>query len=213
MNAPLKLAIVEMAVCAFVAVILSGCASRDLTPAPNGPRVDLMSQSQYLHLIENNTQTKKVYDGFALLLEYRISFLNTPISLGQVDMNTQLYQYSDSQYQNEKGTTQSNLVKQTEFFLSLYIPDGKYDDLAKKNTKWKIFLDVAGQRYEAKAVRIKAQLRDVQNLYPFHDRFSTAYKLIFPVSTSITENGVAKLTLTGPMTSFSISTGAVNTLN
>ena len=173
-------------------IILTGCANRQ--PTPN-----------YVKLLESHTNTQKIYDGLVELLEYNSTFLSRDLALAQVTENSQIYQYSESQFNNETATVQANLAKQTEFFLSLFVTETKYDDLAKKSTKWKVFLDVAGKRYEPKITRIKSQLLDIQTLYPFQNRFTTAYKLIFPVPTGTVESNTAKLTLTGPMTSVAIN--------
>lgn len=178
------------------------CSSAPRGPASTEPVVtNLIPDSDYYSLIEKQSRKKQIYDGITNVMDISATLINGETSLAQVDHNARIYQYTDSQYKNEKGTIQSNLAKNTEIFLSFYVPEKKYDDLAKKSTKWKIFLDVAGQRYEPKVVKIKSQLAEVQSLYPNHTRWGTPYKLVFPVSTSVSENGKAKLTVTGPLTS------------
>jgi hypothetical protein len=184
-----------------IALTLVGCSSLFRGPNSDSGVGNLIPESDYYSLIEKQTRKKQLYDGVTNVLDMSATLLNDETSLAQVDHNARIYQYTQSQYNNEKGTAQSNLAKHTEIFLSFYIPDKKYDDLAKRSTKWKVFLDVAGQRYEPKIIKIKSQLAEVQSLYPNHTRWSTPYKLIFPVSTSVSENGKAKLTLTGPITS------------
>lgn len=183
---------------------LVGCSSIFRGPSSDVPVANLIPDSDYYSLIEKQTRKKQIYDGVTNVLDLSATLLSGETSLAQVDHNARIYQYTESQYKNEKGTIQSNLSKQTEVFLSFYVPEKKYDDLAKKNTKWKVFLDVAGQRYEPKIVKIKSQLAEVQSLFPNHTRWSSPYKLIFPVSTAISENGKAKLTVTGPLTSTQI---------
>ena len=164
----------------------------------------LIPDSQYYAVIEKQTQNYKAYDGFANILDISATLLNSEATASQVDHNARIYQYNETQYTNEKATIQSNLAKHTEVFLSFFTPEKKHDDLARNATKWKIFLDIAGQRYEPKIVKIKSLLTEVQGLYPSHSRWGTAYKLTFPVSTTIVENGTAKLTFTGPVASISL---------
>jgi len=175
----------------LVALFINGCVSG----APSG---------DYQELLQTHTQSKKVYDGFVEILEYNSAFLSRDLAEAQVRENSRIYQYSEVQLNNEMATVQANLAKQSEFFLSLFVTESKYDDLSKKGTKWKVFLDVDSKRYEAKAIRVKSQLIDIQSLYPFHNRFTTAYRLIFPVPTSVIESNPSKLTLTGPVTSVAI---------
>ena len=161
--------------------------------------------SSYQNLLEKHTNTHKVYDGLVEVLEYNSTFLSRDLALAQVQENARTYQYSESQFNNESATVQANLAKQTEFFLSLFVTETRYDDLAKKTTKWKIFLDIGGKRYEGKAIKVKSQLIELQSLYPYHNRFTSAYRLVFPVPSVEVESGVSKLTLTGPVTSVAIN--------
>ena len=201
MKKSVTLVLKALLISTFVGLV--GCSS-----IFRGPSSDiagnLIPDSDYYSMIEKQTRKKQIYDGMSNVLDMSATLMNGETALAQADHNARIYQYTNSQYKNEKGTIQSNLSKQTEIFVSLFIPEKRYDDLAKKSTKWKVFLDVAGQRYEPKVVKIKAQLAEVQNLYPNHSRWGTPYKLIFPVSTTVSENGKAKLTLTGPVTSTQI---------
>jgi len=143
----------------------------------NDPK--LVPDSQYYSLVEQRTSKQIIYDGLVNVLNASATLMSTELTLAQVDHNARIYQYNDSQYQTEKGTSKSNLSKQTEVFLSLFIPDRKFDDLAKKTTHWKIFLDVGGQRYEPKVLKIKTNFAEVNSLYPNHTRWGTPYRLIF----------------------------------
>jgi hypothetical protein len=174
------------------------------TPPYNHPSLNLIPENEYYSRIEKNTRKNQHYDGLMNILNYSATMLTSEVTLAQVDHQARLYQYSDINYQNEVGKAKSDLAKQTTLFLSFFVPEKKYDDLAKKSSKWKIFLDVAGQRYEAKITRLKNQLAELTSLYPDHTRWSTPYKLSFPVSTTITENGHAKLTITGPLISSAV---------
>ncbi len=176
-----------------------GTGSNDRTSVNNNAA--LMPESEYYAQIEKNSQNKIVYDGLVNVLNASATLMSTETIMAQVDHNARIFQYSPSQYNTERGTAQSNLAKQTEIFLSLFIPERKFDDLAKRTTRWKIFLDVNGQRYEPKVVKVKSIYAEVQSLYPNHTRWSTPYKLIFPVPTSLSETSKAKLTLTGPLAS------------
>jgi len=166
-----------------------------------GPNAKLVPDSEYYSLVEKESTNQIVYDGLINVLNASATLMSTDLTLAQIDHNARIYQYNDTQYENEKGTGKSNLSKQTEVFLSLFVPDRKFDDLAKKTTHWKVFLDVAGQRYEPKIIKIKTQYAEIESLYPNHTRWGTPYRLIFPVSTALAETGKIVLTLTGPLAS------------
>jgi hypothetical protein len=175
------------------------------TPPYVNPHLTLIPENEYYSRVEKSTQKNQHYDGLTNILNYTATMLTSDVALAQVDHQARLYQYNEVTYQNEIGKAKSDLAKQTAIFFSFFIPEKKYDDLAKRNTKWKIFLDVAGQRYEAKVTRMKNQLAEITSMFPNHTRWSTAYKLSFPVSTSLAENGHPKLTITGPVISSSVT--------
>jgi hypothetical protein len=179
---------------------LVSCASQPRM----SPNSNLISESDYYERIEKATRKQEHYDGLMNLLTYSATMLSNDVAQAQIDHQARLYQYDEAAYQNEKSKSLTDRAKQTDFFLSFFVPEKRYDDLAKKSTKWKIFLDVAGKRYEAKVSKMKNQLAELTQYYPNHTRWSTAYKLTFPISTSITEAGSPKLTITGPLTSSSV---------
>ena len=183
----------------FFTLTLVGCASDEPKGLSPFSQQNLIPDSDYYSLTAAQTQNKKIYDGVTNQLDIFATLLNTTTALAQVDHTARMYEYNESQYQTEKGTVKANLGKQTEIFMSFYTPERKNDDLAHKVSKWKIFLDVGGKRYEPKIIKLKNVLAETQNLYPTHTRWATAYRLIFPVPTAVCDTNDAKLTITGPV--------------
>jgi hypothetical protein len=165
----------------------------------HNPNMELMEEKDYFATIEKSTQRRQVYDGFYATMEFSAVLLNTPSARARVDQMARIYQWDSSKYSDEKAKTESNLAKQTEIFLSFYVPERKNDDLNKSKTLWKIFLDANGKRYEGKVEKIKTNVAEINALYLGHSRWGTPYKLIFNVPTSLIESGKSKLTLTGPV--------------
>lgn len=180
-------------------IIVAGCATTyENTTLP------LVSDSEYYNAVQNYTESKQIYDGFVNVLDFRATLLNTKVSRYQVDHYARIYQWDETNYQNEKSKTETKLSKQTDLFLSFFVPERKHDDLAKYNTKWRIFLDVGGKRFEGKAQKLKTIMAEVKSLYPDHTRWSTPYVVTFPVPTSQIEGSEAKLVLTGPIGSATV---------
>lgn len=186
-------------------LIVTACA----TTPPENARLSLTSDSDYYSAVENFTASKQVYDGFVNILDIRATLLNTKVARYQVDHYARLYQWDETNYQNEKSKTEGKLSKQTDLFISFFVPERKHDDLSKYNTRWKIFLDVGGRRFEGKAQRLKTIVAEVKSLYPDHTRWSTPYIVTFPVPTSQVEGSESKLVLTGPIGSASVEFSAL----
>lgn len=115
----------------------------------------------------------------------------------QLEYSATLYQWDEKKFLEEKGKMESRLSKESEIFMSFFTPERKNDDLSKKNTMWKIFLDVDGKRYEGKATKIKLQLAEIEALYPYHNRFYTPYTVVFPIAMKSIERRPLEVTVTG----------------
>lgn len=189
----------------FITFLLSsfvlGCASS--APTTNSQLES--TASNYEALVDQNTQNTKLYDGFMNTLDMSATLLNTPVVTAQVEKNSAIYQWTPENRETEKSKALGELQKESQLFLSFFVPEKKHDDLYKTTSKWKIFLDVKGRRYEGKATRIKMLLIEAQTLYPHHTRWQTAYKLSFPVPMNLIEKEEMKLTVTGPVGSASLA--------
>lgn len=183
----------------LLALLLSSCAS-----TYENPQLKLVSERDYFSGIDKATEKKQIYDGFMNVLDISATLMTTQNSRNQIDHKARIYQWAPEQYEKEKSKMESDLTKETVIYLSFFVPERKHDDLHKKNSNWKIFLDVAGKRYEGKAEKSKAQLSEIQSLYPHHTRWQTAYRITFNVPTVVAETGSPKFTLTGPVASTSV---------
>lgn len=176
-------------------VLMGACATQTLDRVPA-----LISESEYQHIVSQNTKGDKVYDGFMNVLDLSATLLTSQVLSAQAEQNARMYQWTTEQLVSEKQKSLGQ-NQQTEIFLSFFVPERKHDDLQKANSKWKIFLDVAGRRVEGRATRIKALLAELHSLYPDHTRWHSAYRLSFPVPRALVETNGASLTLTGPVAS------------
>lgn len=178
----------------MVAVLAAGCAS-----TPDNPHFRTMSESEIYGIVEEYTQNRKIYDGFMNNLDVSATLVTDEVGRALLDQGARIYQWDQNAFANEKSKAESFRAGQTEIFLSFFVPERKWDDLNKKSTNWKIFLDANGKRYEGKAVRWKTEFVEVKTFYPHHTRWGTPYKVSFPVSTRDIESTTSKLTLTGPV--------------
>ncbi len=188
-----------MSGCAIL--LLSGCATRETTSAG----VQIATQSESEKVIDRYSDRIESYTGLYNTLQAAATLHNTPVSEAILDQNARLFQWDQGKFDAQKLERQEKLSKETEVFLSFFTPDKKHDDLNKNPSLWKIFLDVNGRRYEGKATKIKLQTVEVQSLYAYHNRFSTPYLVVFPISVRLVENYSSKLTLTGPVGSATLN--------
>lgn len=173
---------------------LLGCSS-----IQDNPHFKTLSEGEITARIEDNTRNQKIYDGFMNKMDVSATLQNEAVGQALLDQGARIYQWDASQYANEKSKADSLRASKTEIFLSFFVPERKWDDLHKPATKWKIFLDAGGKRFEGKATRWKSNLVEVQSFYPHHTRWSTPYKITFDVPTREIENTNCRLTITGPV--------------
>lgn len=186
----------------FICLLTLSCATKMSSNAPN---IKLISESEYSQIIKKNAHQEQVYSGLYNAIDLTGISLNTEVSEAQVDQMARVYLWDENKYTQEKIKADEKMKKEAEFFVSFFTPDRKHDDLHKNKTLWKVFLDVDGKRHEAKVTKIKLLTEELQSIYPFHNRFSTPYLIVFPIAMKQIENSSSiKLTITGPVGSSTI---------
>lgn len=176
-----------------LSLMLAACATRLPTPAG----IPEISVSTYEKNIQDKTKKTEIYDGLYNKLTVQATWLDSLVTESSLSHNARLSQWDEMKYREERGKRVSKHADTTEFFVSLYTPERKHAELSNSKNLWKIYLDVNGQRYEGKAVKVKQLLSEVQAMYPHHNRWSTPFIVSFPIATSLAENRSAVLILTG----------------
>jgi hypothetical protein len=165
----------------------------------------LMSESDVEKTIETFSDSTRIYDGFQNTMDINATLQNTAVVNALADQNARVFQWDQSTYDTEKAKMVSGLNEKTEVFLSFFTPERKHDNLASVKTVWKIFLDVAGRRFEGKAVKTKRLTADLQAFYPYHTRWNTPYFVTFPIPAKQLDGQAAVLTITGPIGSATLN--------
>jgi hypothetical protein len=179
----------------FFINLLSACVSTRENPNIK----TLKTESEYYNAVDYTTKSDKIYDGFNQTLDMSATLLNSEVSRAQLDQNARIYQWSEQDYANKKSELETSMSKQTQVFLSFFVPERKHDNLTKQNSVWKIFLDVNGKRVEGRVEKIKMIYAEIKLLYPHFSRFNSAYKITFPVPVSIVDGSESSFTMTGPV--------------
>ncbi|MBL7542267.1 MAG: hypothetical protein JNL11_00555 [Bdellovibrionaceae bacterium] len=181
---------------------MASCSSKSIAPSPT---MKLISESDYQQTIKKNARQEQVYSGLYNAIDMTGMIINSEVSEAQVDQMARVYIWDENKYTQEKVKSEDKLRKESEFFVSFFTPERKHDDLHKNKTLWKIFLDVDGKRFEGKVSKVKLLTEEIQSLYPFHNRFSTPYSIVFPVAMKqIEQSASIKLTITGPVGSSTV---------
>lgn len=190
----------------FIILALTvSCASKVISPSPN---IKLITESEYYDTVKRHSRHQQIYSGLYNSIDMTAAVLNTEVTEAQVDQMARVFIWDENKYTQEKANSDGKIRKEAEFFVSFFTPERKHDDLNKNKTLWKIFLDVDGKRYEGKTTKIKLLTEELQSIYPFHNRFSTPYSIVFPVPMkNIEKSNSIKLTITGPVGTSTVDFG------
>ncbi len=192
-----------MRVLVFTALLfLSACATTHET-LPSGRK--LHSYGEYNEVVQKYTDHDRKYSGLYNTMDVQGTLLTREVLEAQNEQTLRFYQWTEERLNEEIKKSQERLMKQTEVFLSFYTPERKDDNLNKPDTRWQIFLDVDGKRYDGKATKIKQLVSEIQSFYPYYNRLATPYLVTFPVPMNSLDGKKVKVTVSGPIDSAVLS--------
>ncbi len=155
-------------------------------------------RSEYLRIIRENSAGDSQFAGVYKNFEFRTTLFTREVSLAVHKRLKQYYDWSQEENSQKSNERMEELNSKTKIWLSFYTPRGKDDNLANKNSIWRIYLLNRGTRYEGKPYPANINLSQAKALMPYHSRWATAYYVDFPVPTEQLRGSV-KLVITGPL--------------
>ncbi len=139
------------------------------------------------------------YAGFDTIYHVRATLLNSKLRKLQMEKAKKELQYDDREVKEEERNLLQDLSNRTKIFVSFYTPNTKTKQLTKKESLWRIFLDVDGKRYVGRVRKIKGPSAQIRSEYPVHNIWSNPYEISFDVSTFEVDKKKASLVITGKL--------------
>jgi hypothetical protein len=155
-----------------------------------------LDEKAYSDLIMRNTRHDIQYDGFYNKFEIYATFLNTQTQSAILQKNSDVYQWDTAEAQKQREKVFQENSTETRFAVSFFVPSVRLNDLHKGSSIWKIYLETNGQRYEGKTTRRNGKLEDIQATFPYHNRWSVPYEVVFKVPLTAVEQGPVHFILT-----------------
>lgn len=155
--------------------------------------------ASHADIIMRNTQSVDKYNGFYQTFRASLTMLTPEVLTSNLEVRSKFLNWPDSEYQQQRQKMLQETALESNFFLKFYTPETDYDDLANGNSMWRIYLEFNGHRFNGKVQKISKNLSELSTLYPFFDRFSTAYKVTFPVAMSDLMRFPCKITITSSL--------------
>lgn len=180
-----------------VAIAQLSCSSVEKRAGADiGPR---LSPRDYKALLREHTLSEKKYQGLYNTFEVSVIYLNSDVQSALLQKKSDTLQWDQSSAQAERDRMFQEASIQTNFFVSLFTPNRRLNDLHKGNTNWKIYLETEGRRVEGEVTRLSEPIEVLQSYYPAHNRFSIAYIISFPVPQTSVERRSAKFVITSTL--------------
>ncbi len=170
-------------------LLFTNCASPDMVNVPD----------EYIKSIDSYSDGDVQYIGAYNNFKYRATLINSPIQQTIVDKKAEIYLWDGVKKQQELNTLQTENSSKTRIFLSFFTPNRIDDNLATKKSVWAVYLETSQGRYEGTVIKNRISPTELNVLFPYHNRFATAYEVSFPVGVSSIENEETTMTITGPL--------------
>ena len=149
-----------------------GCST---TETPSSP-------PSYIQAIEAHSAGEVEYVGIYNTFNYRTTILNTAVQNAIIDRRAALYLWDEPKKQQELALLQTDNLTMTKVFVSFYTPNRRDDNLSTPKTIWALYLETPQGRYTGVVKRVRTSQTELTTLYPYHNRFTTAYMVEFPVA-------------------------------
>jgi hypothetical protein len=153
---------------------------------------------QYTNLVEKHSAGDKQFAGLYHNFEFRATILNEEMSKALHERLKLYYEWDKVEADADWQKRSSELNESTKFWLSFFTSERKNDNLANKNSIWKIYLETNGKRYEGRALKANKNFAEANALFEYHSRWATGYYIDFPVPAREV-GSQAKLIITGPL--------------
>lgn len=172
----------------LIAVSLCGCAQ--LKVEANDP---------HYKAIEAYSDGDVEYEGAYNNFKYRATIQNESIQEAVIDKKASVYQWDGVKRQTELAKLQQDNATKTKVFLSFFTPTRQDDNLSTNKSIWAVYLTTSQGRYEGTVMKVRDNRTEVYSIYPYHQRYSSAYEVIFTVPLAQTQNEETTMTITGPL--------------
>jgi hypothetical protein len=173
----------------LIFAVFTGCATTD----------SVNVNDSYLQAIDAYSDGDVQYYGAYANFKYRATIENSAIQQTTVDKKAEIYMWDAVKKQQELTLMQSDNNSKTKVFLSFFTPNRMDDNLATKKSVWAVYLETSQGRYEGAVIKNRISPTELSVLYPYHNRFATAYEVTFPVGVASIENEETTMTITGPL--------------
>ncbi|RJP18873.1 MAG: hypothetical protein C4529_12070 [Deltaproteobacteria bacterium] len=160
-----------------LAAAATGCGPRSVALYEK-----VMGSPTYGQVTETATRTREVHDGLDTRFILSATWLSEPWLRAFSEEYSNIYYLDSSRREKVIGRWRDESARHVRFFVALYVPEEKGNDLEKPETTWSLRLVRSDEKdFEPVYIR-KASLRpeEISRFFPYSGTWYRAYEVAFP---------------------------------
>ena len=160
-----------------LAATATGCGPRSVALYEK-----VMGSPSYRQVTESATRTREVHDGLSNRFILSATWLSGPWVAAFAEEYSNIYYLDAARREQVISRWRGDSETYVRFFVALYVPDEKGNDLEKPGTLWSLRL-VRGDEADFEPVYIrKSSLRpeEISRFFPYSGTWYRAYEVAFP---------------------------------
>ena len=155
----------------LAAVVLAACA---------GPGRSAVKR--YGAALDDSTRSDTIYSGIEARAYLYATYKTPGFRRAYIERYLEEYDLDEDYREALIASEDERSARTNEFFIALYTPEDEWNDLDRKDSVWKLYLeDSSGARLTPLSIT-KVDGRDplIREFFPFFDLWSSAYTVEFP---------------------------------
>ena len=142
----------------------------------------VLGSPSYNRITEGATRTREVRDGLDTLFILYATWLSPPWVDAFAEEFSNIYYLDPQRREATIASWRGESQKHVRFFVALYVPDEKGNDLEKPETLWSLRLVRADEKDYAPVYVRKASMRpeEISRFFPYSGKWYRAYEVAFP---------------------------------
>lgn len=174
---------------AFVLLLVNSCTHLSSNQSP----------SHYYEVYDKWSREKKSYEGLQQSMQSLLIVFSPEMARAVNQQKATIYGWGPDKRDQQISQEMLELEKKTSAFLGFYFSQRRMGSLTRKNSPWKIFLDVEGKRFVGEVKKNRASMAELRRLYPDLTNWQTPYYIEFAVPWKTLDGKPFTIHISGPL--------------
>ncbi|MCS6839101.1 MAG: hypothetical protein NZ480_09720 [Bdellovibrionaceae bacterium] len=145
------------------------------------------------------SREQKNYEGLQQSIQSLVVVFSPEMVVAVNQQKGKIYGWTADQLEQFISQEKLELEKKTKVFLGFYFSQRRLGSLTRKNSPWKILLDVDGKRFVGELKKDRTSMAELRRLYPDLTLWQTPYQVEFGVPWKFLEGKSFTIHISGPL--------------